>query len=63
MKINQFKLRPETEARYASEHAAAMVANAPRRRAMIESEIADAVYDGESVEYIAYLQTKLPAYA
>ena len=59
MKANQFKLRPETKARYAAEHEAAKVANAPRKRAMIETEIAEAMRDGESPEYIVFLQAKL----
>jgi len=60
MKATQFQLKPETKARYAAEHAAAKAANAPRRRAMIEEEIAEAVRDGESADYIAFLKAKLP---
>ena len=60
MKANQFKLRPETKARYAAEHEASKLANAPRKRAWIETEIAEAIRDGESPEYIAFLKAKLP---
>jgi hypothetical protein len=60
MKANQFRLRPETAARYAAKHEAAKLANAPRKRAWIETEIKEATRDGESPEYIAYLKSKLP---
>ena len=60
MKANQFKLRPETAARYSAKHEAAKLANAPRKRAMIETEIREATRDGESFEYIAWLRAKLP---
>jgi hypothetical protein len=59
-KANQFKLRPETHARYAAEHAAWKIEIAPRRKSSLEAEIAAAIKDGESQSYIDWLRAKLP---
>jgi len=63
MPRNQFRLRTETAARYAAENHAARVANAPRRTAMIQAEIDEAIRDGEPQEFIDFLRSRLAANA
>lgn len=58
---SRFAPRPETAARYAAEHQAARDASRPRRQAMIQAEIDEAICDGEPPDYIAYLQQRLDA--
>lgn len=52
-------LRPETRARYAADELRAQKESAPRKIKWLMEEIQSAKNDGESADYIAWLEAKV----